>query len=169
MEIPTVDFDRAVDFYSKLLKGRTWKAGFWNRKNGLPSMMQRSIWAPDFKPSKDGELWVWIVETRSIDMAETHRWIQWKNHSSENKNEARRTRLVCIVPYRRQSTGALRRIASFNINPVILKWFWVCIFWILQISYCIQTAFYELPPHTNPPQHYRCTLSSIGFEMEAPR
>ena len=36
VEIPTEDFDRAVDFYSKLLKVELEKLDFV-RKNGLPS------------------------------------------------------------------------------------------------------------------------------------
>ena len=55
VEIPTVDFDRAVDFYSKLLKVELEKLDFETKKMAcLPHDAGAIIWAPDFKPSKDG-------------------------------------------------------------------------------------------------------------------
>ena len=55
VEIPTEDFDRAVDFYSKLLKVELEKLDFETEKMAcLPHDAGAIIWAPDFKPSKDG-------------------------------------------------------------------------------------------------------------------
>lgn len=57
VEIPTVNFDRAVAFYSNLLgvkleciESETEKMAF------LPYDAGAIFWAPDFKPSKDGLL-----------------------------------------------------------------------------------------------------------------
>ena len=44
VEIPTEDFDRAVDFYSKLLNVKLEKLDFETEKNGLPSTRCRSYY-----------------------------------------------------------------------------------------------------------------------------
>lgn len=57
VEIPTEDFDRAVDFYSKLLNVKLEKLDFETEKMAcLPHDAGAIMWAPDFKPSKDGVL-----------------------------------------------------------------------------------------------------------------
>jgi len=57
VEIPAVDFDRAVDFYGKLLGAELEGMDFGTEKMAcLPDDAGAVFWAPDFKPSKDGVL-----------------------------------------------------------------------------------------------------------------
>jgi len=57
VEIPTVDFDRAVDFYGKLLNVNLEKLDCETEKMAcLPDDAGAVCWSPDFKPSKDGVL-----------------------------------------------------------------------------------------------------------------
>lgn len=57
VEIPTVNFDRAVNFYSKLLDVELEGIDCGTEKMAcLPDDAGAIFWAPDFKPSKDGVL-----------------------------------------------------------------------------------------------------------------
>ena len=57
VEIPAVDFDRAVDFYGKLLGTELEGIDCGTEKMAcLPNDAGAIFWAPDFKPSKDGVL-----------------------------------------------------------------------------------------------------------------
>jgi len=57
VEIPTVDFDRAVDFYSLLLGVELEKVDCGTEKMAcLPNDAGAIIWAPDYKPSENGVL-----------------------------------------------------------------------------------------------------------------
>jgi len=57
VEIPTVNFDRAVDFYNSLLGVKLEKVDCGTEKMAfLPNDAGAIFWAPDFKPSQDGLL-----------------------------------------------------------------------------------------------------------------
>ena len=57
VEIPAVDFDRAVDFYSLLLGVKLEKVDFETEKMAcLPNDAGAISWTPDFQPSKNGVL-----------------------------------------------------------------------------------------------------------------
>lgn len=57
VEIPAVNFDRAVNFYSKLLDVELEGIDCGTEKMAcLPDDAGAIFWAPDFKPSKDGVL-----------------------------------------------------------------------------------------------------------------
>jgi uncharacterized protein len=57
VEIPAVDFDRAVHFYSKLLGVKLEGIDCGTEKMAcLPDDAGAISWAPDYKPSKDGVL-----------------------------------------------------------------------------------------------------------------
>jgi len=57
VEIPAENFDRAVDFYDKLLGIKLEKVECESEKMAcLPDDAGAISWAPDFKPSKDGVL-----------------------------------------------------------------------------------------------------------------
>lgn len=57
VEIPAVDFDRAVDFYNVLLGVELEKMDWETEKMAcLPDDAGAISWAPDFHPSKDGVL-----------------------------------------------------------------------------------------------------------------
>jgi hypothetical protein len=57
VEIPAVDFDRAVDFYSKLLNVELEKLDWGEEKMAcLPDDAGAISYSPDFNPSKDGVL-----------------------------------------------------------------------------------------------------------------
>jgi len=57
VEIPTVNFDRAVDFYSLLLEVKLEKLDCGIEKMAcLPNDAGAIFYSPDYKPSKDGVL-----------------------------------------------------------------------------------------------------------------
>lgn len=57
VEIPTADFDRAVDFYNGLLNVELEKLDWGEEKMAcLPDDAGAIFYSPDFKPSKDGVL-----------------------------------------------------------------------------------------------------------------
>ena len=57
VEIPSVNFDRAVDFYSRLLGVKLEKLDCGIEKMAcLPNDAGAIFFAPDYKPSKDGVL-----------------------------------------------------------------------------------------------------------------
>lgn len=57
VEIPTVNFDRAVDFYNSLLGIQLEKVDCGTEKMAfLPNDAGAIFWAPEFKPSQDGLL-----------------------------------------------------------------------------------------------------------------
>lgn len=57
VEIPAVNFDRAVNFYGKLMGVKLEGIDCGTEKMAcLPNDAGAIFWAPDFKPSKDGVL-----------------------------------------------------------------------------------------------------------------
>jgi len=57
VEIPAVDFDRAVEFYNSVFNLNLKKADFGQEKMAcLPNDEGAISYAPNFKPSKDGVL-----------------------------------------------------------------------------------------------------------------
>lgn len=57
VEIPAVDFERAVHFYSQLLGVKLEGLDFGTEKMAcLPNDAGAIFWAPNYKPSKDGVL-----------------------------------------------------------------------------------------------------------------